>query len=89
MLTLVRTLVVSLVALGASPAAAQSADPTGHWEGTITAPMGQIDFDNPGQWGRLVSRSRNGRSETYELDFGRGNKVVTHVFWADPNNDAR
>jgi hypothetical protein len=51
--------------------------------------MGLIDFDNPGQWGRLVSRSRNGRSETYELDFGRGNKVVTHVFWADPNNDAR
>jgi hypothetical protein len=51
--------------------------------------MGQIDFDNPGQWGRLVSRSRNGRSETYELDFGRGNKVVTHVFWADPDNDAR
>jgi len=45
MLTLVRTLVVSLVALGASPAAAQSADPTGHWEGTITAPMGQIDFE--------------------------------------------
>jgi hypothetical protein len=51
--------------------------------------MGLIDFDNPGQWGRLVSRSRNGRSETYELDFGRGNKVVTHVFWADPDNDAR
>lgn len=51
--------------------------------------MGQIDFDTVGQWGRLVSRSRNGRSETYELDFGRGNKVVTHVFWADPDNDAR
>ena len=40
------TLVVSLVALGASAAAAQSAaDPTGHWEGTVTAPMGQIDFE--------------------------------------------
>lgn len=49
--------------------------------------MGQIDFDTPGQWGRLVSRSRNGRSETYELDFGRGNKVLTHVFWADPDRD--
>jgi hypothetical protein len=51
--------------------------------------MGLIDFDSPGQWGRLVSRSRNGRSETYELDFGRGNKVVTHVFWANPEADAR
>ena len=50
--------------------------------------MGLIDFDSPGQWGRLVSRSRNGRSETYELDFGGGNKVVTHVFWADPDGDA-
>jgi hypothetical protein len=40
------TLVVSLVALGTSAAAAQSAaDPTGHWEGTVTAPMGQIDFE--------------------------------------------
>ena len=28
------------------PVAGQSpADPTGHWEGTITAPMGQIDFE--------------------------------------------
>jgi hypothetical protein len=50
--------------------------------------MGLIDFDSPGQWGRLVSGSRNGRSETYELDFGGGNKVVTHVFWADPDADA-
>jgi hypothetical protein len=42
----VSTLVVSLVALGASTATAQSpADPTGHWEGTVTAPMGQIDFE--------------------------------------------
>jgi hypothetical protein len=40
------TLVVSLVALGAAAAAAQSApDPTGHWEGTVTAPMAQIEFE--------------------------------------------
>ena len=47
MRTLVNTLVVSLLAVfAASPAAAQSpADPTGHWEGTLTAPMGQIDFE--------------------------------------------
>src|SRR5687768_7621875 len=46
MRTLVRALVVSLAVFAASPAAAQSpADPTGHWEGTITAPMGQIDFE--------------------------------------------
>lgn len=51
------------------------------------AAMTQIDLDGPGQWGRLVSSSRNGRSQTYELDFGRGHKVITHVFWADPDRD--
>jgi hypothetical protein len=46
MRTLVNTLLVSLGVLAASIAAAQSpADPTGHWEGTITAPMGQLDFE--------------------------------------------
>jgi hypothetical protein len=51
--------------------------------------MGQIDFDTPGQWGRLVRASRNGRVQVYELDFGGGNKVLTHVFWADAQADAR
>jgi hypothetical protein len=49
--------------------------------------MTQIGLDGPGQWGRLVSSSRNGRSQTFELDFGRGHKVITHVFWADPQHD--
>ena len=40
------TLVVSLLAFNPSSAAAQStADPTGHWEGTITAPMGELEFE--------------------------------------------
>jgi len=46
MRNVVNALVVSLGVLAALPVAAQSpADPTGHWEGTITAPMGQIDFE--------------------------------------------
>ena len=49
--------------------------------------MGQIDFDNPGQWGKLVRSSANGRVQHFELDFGRGHKVLTHVFWADPDRD--
>lgn len=51
--------------------------------------MGELNFDTPGQWGRLVSSSANGRSQVFELDFGRGNKVITHVFWADPVADAQ
>jgi hypothetical protein len=49
--------------------------------------MGDIDFDSPGQWGQLVRSSRNGRVEVFEQDFGGGHKVVTHVFWADPDRD--
>jgi hypothetical protein len=51
--------------------------------------MGQIDFETPNQWGQLVRSSANGRVQVFELDFGRGNKVITHVFWADPDGDAR
>ena len=51
--------------------------------------MGLIDLDNPRNWGESMHRSANGRQETFELDFGGGNKVLTHVFWADPDNDAR
>jgi len=51
--------------------------------------MGQLPLDERTQWGQLVKQSANGRREIYELDFGGGNKVVTHVFWADPDADAR
>ena len=44
--------------------------------------MNQIDLDGPGQWGRLVGASASGRTSTYELDFGNGWKIVTHVTWA-------
>jgi hypothetical protein len=51
------------------------------------AAINQIEFDGPGQWGRLVASSRNGRVQAFELDFGKGHKVITHVFWADPIAD--
>ena len=50
--------------------------------------MGQINFEGPEQWGRLVHSNANGRIQIFELDFGGGNKVLTHVLWADPA-DAR
>jgi hypothetical protein len=44
--TLALALALALALTHVSPAAAQSpADPSGHWEGTVTAPMGQIDFE--------------------------------------------
>ena len=56
---------------------------------TSTLPNGMTlpDFSEPGNWGRLVSRSANGKSEEYELDFGNGNKILTHVFWSDETQD--
>ncbi len=58
-----------------------------------TAPMppamGQIDFDNPGQWGRLVRGSVGKGTAVYELDFGGGHKVFTFVIWAEGDADNR
>ena len=56
---------------------------------TTPPAMGQIDFDTPAQWGRLVRSNTNRRVQVYELDFGRGNRLVTHVVWADPGADGR
>ncbi len=52
-------------------------------------PMNNIDFEGPGQWGRLVRRTRDGGAEVYEQDFGRGHKVVTFVIWTLEERDRR
>ena len=53
------------------------------------AAMNDLLIEGPNQWGKLVRASRNNRIHVYELDFGRGHKIVTHVFWADPEGDRR
>jgi hypothetical protein len=45
---------------------------------------GQGDFENVSEWGKEIRRSANGRESVFERDLGRGNKVLTHVTWADP-----
>jgi hypothetical protein len=46
MRTLLASFALALVVIPLPTAEAQTAaDPTGHWEGTITAPMGQVDFE--------------------------------------------
>lgn len=49
---------------------------------TLPSAMTNRDFDRPSSWGQLVKRSRDGSREMYVRDFGGGNKLVTHVFWA-------
>lgn len=65
-----------------------------HLDGTNTAEqstagakappaMGEIDFAELAQWGRLARSKKGGRVQLYELDFGGGHKVFTHVLWAE------
>ena len=43
--------------------------------------------DPPGQsvreWGKPISTDGKGRPDLFELDLGKGNKLFTHVLWAD------
>lgn len=41
----------------------------------------QLDLNNRAAWGKLVAHSHGHAVETYELDFGGGRKIVTHVTW--------
>jgi hypothetical protein len=50
--------------------------------------MDQLYLAGPAQWGRVTSRYGDGRPRVYELDFGRGYKIITHVFWV-PGNGRR
>ena len=54
----------------------------------IPAAMNNIDMGEANNWGELVRQSANGRESQYVQDFGGGNKVVTHVTWAEPRGNA-
>src|SRR5918993_2784499 len=47
-----------------------------------------VDLNAPSAWGQLVRSNAAGRVQTFERELGRGAKLVTHVFWADPEHDA-
>jgi hypothetical protein len=53
------------------------------------AAAGNAVDDSPAAWGRLTRSNRNKRIQRFELDLGRGEKQITHVFWADPEGDRR
>ena len=58
----------------------------GNGRGKPGAPpaMDAIDFAGPAQWGKLVEGSQQRGFSVYELDFGGGHKVLTHVLWVRP-----
>jgi hypothetical protein len=65
----------------------------GHKDSTTTAgasaASGAAARPEAAEWGRLVRTSPDNRVQTYEREIGNGNRVVTHVFWADPDGDAK
>jgi hypothetical protein len=56
---------------------------------TSRGAAGNAADDNPAAWGRLERSNRDNRVQRFELDLGRGEKRITHVFWADPERDRR
>jgi hypothetical protein len=66
---------------------------SGRGQGKMPAALADTDSDDPAQlgtaqWGKLVRSTNHGRTELYELDLGRGHKVLTHVIWAEPEEEA-
>lgn len=65
---------------------------SGPGKGKLPPALTDPDSDDPvqlgtAQWGKLVRSTNNGRTELYELDLGGGHKVLTHVIWADPEEE--
>jgi hypothetical protein len=56
---------------------------------TSGAAKGANISDDPREWGREIRNVRSVRSSTFERDLGAGQKIITHVFWAegDANHD--
>lgn len=54
--------------------------------GEMPPAMNDIDLKGPGQWGKQIKASPDGRHMLFELDFGNGHKVFTFVTWADPDD---
>ena len=43
----------------------------------------EVNFDEPGEWGRAIRKSGDGRNSLFERDLGGGRKVFTFVIWAN------
>jgi len=43
----------------------------------------EIDSDNSSAWGKAIRQDAKGRDSVFEKDLGKGNKVLTHVFWVE------
>jgi len=60
-----------------------SSNTAGQTTAAANMPPAALDIiiEGPGQWGKLIRGSRAQGFSDYELDFGGGHKVYTHVIW--------
>ncbi len=42
-----------------------------------------VNLEDPASWGKVIGKDRHGKNSVFESDLGDGNKIVTHVFWAE------
>ena len=49
----------------------------------LASTNGDIDISDAKEWGKVIRKSRDGRSALHERDLGKGNKVFTFVIWAN------
>lgn len=56
-------------------------NPRAPWCNGVSAAdvLAGLEANGPSQWGRLISE--HGPQEVYQIDFGRGEKIITHVIW--------
>ena len=57
-------------------------------QSTASAFLNTDDMDDPKKWGKEIRRSVDGRASLFVKDLGNGNKVFTHVFWAEEGEHA-
>jgi hypothetical protein len=54
----------------------------------LAAPQStQGNLNHPSAWGQLVRSEAAGRVQVFERNLPGGEKLITHVFWADPEHD--
>jgi hypothetical protein len=56
---------------------------------TASSASADEDSSDPKNWGQEVRRSSDGRVSIFVKDLGNGNKVLRHVFWAEPRGKSQ
>jgi hypothetical protein len=54
-----------------------------------TASSAAEDDNDPAAWGKEIRRSADGRASVFVKDLGNDEKVVRHVFWAEPRGNSQ